>query len=497
MKLTVLVPSAEYRAYAGARIRYDRVRSELAELGFTLLLEDIGTFDPATADCDALLISKCHDARSLIAASALSDRGALVGVDLFDDYYSDPTDSRLLRYREWLGQLVNLCDFALCSTDVMADVAHQIRSDLPIHVLNDPAPDVDAVCLANQVERKLTDARNDGRLHVAWFGVGDNRYFDVGLTDLFAYSALLGELRRAGMDVGLTVLTNRRSLTADGLSLISRLPVKSQVREWSETAERELLRDAFLAFLPVNAQPFSRAKSPNRAFTALSAGSQVLSAGYPLYAALDRFIYRDAKSFVDDWARGSMRLSAHTVGEYLRASDALANAKTEAAKFATFLSRLREQLQTRPSLPVALVHGFGTRGEAHHLIRSVNGLSVASPYCSAPLDFDIVFEGEADAVEMLVSAAASARLLPQVRKYAKRDRIGGRRFLRVSTSAGRWHSRPASRQQSHNEPIAYQLATYSETMRAIERQLQGILGPTRVIFSETSALPFRAASPHT
>jgi hypothetical protein len=496
MKVTVLVPSAEYRAYAGARIRYDRVRPELAELGFTLLLEDIGTFDPATADCDALLISKCHDARSLIAASALSDRGALVGVDLFDDYYSDPTDSRLLRYREWLGQLVDLCDFVLCSTDVMANVAHRFRSDLPTHVLNDPAPDVDAVGLSNHVERKLSNARNDGRLRVAWFGVGDNPYFEVGLSDLSGHAALLGQLTRAGMDVELTVLTNRRSLTADRLSLISRIPVKSQVRQWSESVERDLLRDAFLVFLPVSAQPFSRAKSLNRAFTALSAGTQVLSAGYPLYAALDRFIYRDAKSFVDDWARGSMRLSAYTVGEYLRTSGALANAKTEAAKFATFLRRLREQSQTRPSLPVALVHGFGTRGEAHHLVRSVNGLSVASPYCSAPLDFDIVFEGEADTVEMLVSAAASARLLPQVRKYAKRDRIGGRRFLRVNTSAGRWHSRPGPRQQLYNEPIAYQLATYSETMRAIERQLKCFLGPTRVIFSETSALPFQASSPH-
>ncbi len=120
MKLSVLVPSAEYKSYAGSRIRYGRIAPALEPHGIELALEDIGEFNPLTADCDALIVSKCHDARSLVIAAILSDRGRLVGVDLFDDYFSQASDSRLSRLRNWLGQLLPGCDFALCSAAAMA-----------------------------------------------------------------------------------------------------------------------------------------------------------------------------------------------------------------------------------------------------------------------------------------------------------------------------------------------------------------------------------------
>ena len=75
MKLSVLVPSQEYKSYAGARIRYDRIASELARMGIETELEDIANFNPNATECDVLLISKCHDARSLVVAAAVSRRG--------------------------------------------------------------------------------------------------------------------------------------------------------------------------------------------------------------------------------------------------------------------------------------------------------------------------------------------------------------------------------------------------------------------------------------
>ena len=287
MRLSILVPSEEYRSYAGARIRYHRLAYELARHGIVLTTENIGQFDPSTTDSDAVLISKCHDAQSLVAAAALSNRGKLVGVDLFDDYFSQNTDSRLVAYRNWLTQLLEICDFALCSTKEMAAVIQAFRSGLATHVMNDPAPAHDADCVSALLEKKLHDARSERHIKITWFGIGDNPFFPVGLADLSFHGVLLKELVRSGMDVELTILTNRRALTVDGLSLVRELPIKSRVVEWNEPAEREALAQALMTFLPVNAQPFSIAKSLNRAFTELSSGSQVLSVGYHLYEALD------------------------------------------------------------------------------------------------------------------------------------------------------------------------------------------------------------------
>ena len=195
-----------------------------------------------------------------------------MGVDVFDDYFSDTTDSRLVRYRSWLYQLVQLCDFALCSTAVMEQVIAKYRADVPTHQLNDPSLDHEIGELPDLITRKADLARDSMLIRAAWFGVGDNPYFPVGLADLAAYAETLGELRTQGFAIDLTILTNRRALTADGLSLITQLPIKARVEEWTESAERDLLRDALVTFLPVNARGFSAAKSLNRAVTALSAG---------------------------------------------------------------------------------------------------------------------------------------------------------------------------------------------------------------------------------
>jgi hypothetical protein len=390
MKLAVLVPSDAYRSYAGARIRYDRIAPELDQHGIELELTDIGQFDPATADCDGIVISKCHDARALIAAAELARRGKLVGVDLFDDYFSQLSDSRLTRFRNWLVQLVELCDFVLCSTQAMADVVRRYRSSLPTHIVNDPAPMDNFDRAAAIADRKAAQARDSRQIQVCWFGVGDNPYFPVGLTDLAAYANALPELSRTGFDVRLTVVTNERALSADGLAMLRRLAVSTEICEWSEEAEKAALDEALVAFLPVSAQPFSVAKSLNRAVTALSAGCQVLSAGYPLYAALDPLIYRDPARTLEDLAAGALRFSAGSDATYRRVLDACASAQAEAGALAGFLAKLVPQ-SVADARPLCLIHGHSTRLEAHNFVRTANGLSVASPYCPAPFDFDVLF----------------------------------------------------------------------------------------------------------
>jgi len=490
MKLTILVPSDEYRNYAGARIRYGRLAPQLQSLGVNLELADIASFDPVADASDVLLISKCHDARSLVAAAAAAERGRLVGVDLFDNYFSQRADSRLTRFRTWLTQLLPSCNFVLCSTPAMVEIVEGYDSSLPIHVVNDPAPDVEIQQLPQILDSKLAAAYNEQKMRIAWFGVGDNPHFRVGLKDLAAFAGTLQLLARRGIDVQLTVLTNVRALTTEGLALIAGLPLRTEIREWTEEGERELLAHSFACFLPVNAQPFSAVKSLNRAVTALSAGCQVISAGYPLYAALDDLVYRDVGAFLQDFANRTMRHSASQFRRYRERVEAIASASAEANALAQFLRGLKKPA-VRGNAPLVLIQGQSPNGSAHKWIKAVGGLSVASPYCAASLNFDVLFRGSVSGVAMYVSDGAKGRLQPELRKHLETSTtLTNRKFWLVPTTDRSADRLAPADQEWQNAPLPFQIATYGPTIKCIGQRMEAAFGRCRLLLSENSQLPF-------
>jgi hypothetical protein len=371
----------------------------------------------------------------------------------------------------------------------MAKVVRQYRSSLPIHIMNDPAA-LESFTQASAIsERKVLSARDDRRIRVCWFGVGDNPYFPVGLADVVPYGTVLAALSRSGMHVSLKVVTNERALSADGLAMLRRLPIKTDIEEWTNEAERDALNDALVAFLPVSAQPFSVAKSLNRAVTALSLGCQVLSVGYPLYSVLDPVIYRDPLALLKDLDRGAMRFSAASQSMAQHLVQTFASAQVEAAKLASFLNSLVPQYLTDVG-PICVIHGHSTRLETHNFVRQVRGLSVASPHSAAPFDFDVVFRGTSAGLKMLVSKSAAERLLPKVRERTlPGERFKGRRYLEVFDSLTR--GRAPARSHWDKAPIPFQLATYGESMKLIERSLADAFGPCRMFVSETRPLPFQ------
>lgn len=485
MKISVLVPSEEYKQYAGARIRYGRLKPHLSQLGIDIALINVAEFAPEKAECDVLIISKCHDARALIAAAASLERGILVGVDLFDDYFSQTSDSRLARYRIWLSQILPNCDFALCSTPAMSQTIEDYRADLPRHVVNDPADGSTLDQLRRVLAAKLANTKDDETLRLAWFGVGDNPHFEVGLSDVAAYSGILSSLRHSGMDVELTVLTNGRALGSRGLAMLGEVPVRTRFLEWSEERERELLKDAFACFIPVNAQGFSAAKSLNRAVTALTAGCQVISVGYPLYARLGELIYRNVESFLEDLASLRMRHAPESIEQFKRAVDDLASAEVEAAGLATFL-KSQNARKAGGAATLALVHGFAVNGPAHKLVRSLGGLSVASPHCAGEFAFDVIFQKEASGLLMLVSDEALPRLVPGARHRVRENTsISGRRFWEIF--GGPAPQSGVGRVTGGDLPV--RLATYATSLKSIGVHMSDAFGPCRLFLSETSVLP--------
>ncbi len=490
MKIAVLIPSEDYRNNAGARIRYGRIAPSLAAAGHQMVLEDINSFDPLMSDHAVVILSKCHDARSLICARVLTARGVLVGVDLFDDYFSQLHDSRMTRYRDWLAELVPIIDFVLCSTPAMAKVAHLYNASLPVHVMNDPMEPQPIGNLTSILARKMTAAIETQAIDLCWFGMGDNPHFRVGLSDLAAFGADLAEPVMLGFSVRLKVLTNRRALDADGLSLLSRLPVEVSVEEWSPAGEAAALAQATACILPVNAQQFSIAKSLNRAVSALTAGCQVVALGYPLYEPLQSLIYRDILTLVSDLGEGRALLRTEALGTYAELMESLASPKKEADDLVQFLqgALAASRRVDESAIPqMAVIHGSVTSGVVHKFAARLGALAVRSPFCTAKLGYDVFFGGRIGqrSLDMFISERAVGRLLPKAREKARKaGTIAGRSVWAV-TSGGE----PDESNWS-DAPLTFQIAVYAAAMEDLRRQIEAAFGPVGVVLSELSRHPF-------
>ncbi|QZN98509.1 hypothetical protein [Chenggangzhangella methanolivorans] len=197
------------------RIRYHRLAERLEAAGHALELLPIEALGQGGRDADVFVFSKCHDARTVALAEDLRSRGARVGVDVFDDYYSDVADSRFVHLREWLRGLAARLDFAMCSTPLMADKLKGILPRLPIHVMHDASIALDAEAVARRVELNAERALSTRRIDVTWFGIGDNPHFRLGVSDLHAFSGALLDFVRAGYRPRVSILTNRRALDVE------------------------------------------------------------------------------------------------------------------------------------------------------------------------------------------------------------------------------------------------------------------------------------------
>ncbi|MBC2651535.1 hypothetical protein [Novosphingobium aerophilum] len=489
MKLVVLIPSSDYLGNAGARIRYARIREECTALGSSVTLMPIDEFEAGVTPCTAILISKCHDARAVVSAIRAREHGILVGVDLFDDYFSQTRDSRMARYRNWLAQLAPHLSFALASTETMANVVRSYRADLPVHVMNDPSPPVDPARMAEILHDKQQAFRDRQTLEICWFGMGTNPHFPVGIHDLAAFGGALEGIVRHGISPRVTILTNAHGLRANDLAALQQLPAPVKVEPWSEAREAEVLERAHVAFIPVNAQSFSVAKSLNRAWTALVAGCQVLSAGFPLYEALMPMIYRNVDALLTDLAEDQAKLRPQTIAQLAALNDAVGSAAQEAARLRDFLVSLAADRSLTSGGLLALVHGASTSGAVHKFAQRHAALTIRSPFCPAELGYDIVFWGRHPGAPLHILVGERARTLAEQRGcyvLVPAGRIAGRPVWSlpdcppVEELPGNWSG----------VPVAAQIVAYPSVLRAIQQTLAALFGSIELVTAENSAWPF-------
>jgi hypothetical protein len=453
---------------------------------------------------DVYIVGKCYDASSFLVLQILRNTSKLLGVDLFDDYFSQYQDSRLIKLRSWLQTMASSADFILVSTPRMRDVAHTYAPCTPVHIMNDPSPPFTRETIRTALRKKLERFDRDKTLHVGWFGIGDNPYFPVGLSDLVAFGSELARLRGPGRKVQLNILTNKRAMTTDRLAMLHRLPVHWNVEEWTEKRETALLARSLVCFLPVSAQNFSIAKSLNRAVTALCSGTQVLSSGYPLYEPLAPLMYRDPGELNADIGSRRLALREDTIDAVLQTIEQWASVSGEAKKLGDFLAgqcelKASRALGANASNSIAIIHGRESPGRIHKLAKKMGALSVASPYATQTLDYDVRFSFAPNFGSVVVSIAEKycGEISPDVCElFYSSEKIGGTSYRTadlhqlVPDSAFIGKALAAT-----DSPIGV-LAGYAHVMVGITKVMRRLFPEIHCCYSEQAAAPFWVPSFH-
>lgn len=487
MRLLILVPTNLHKVTAGTRIRYDRLGAASEDFDITVQsFEDFAAVDLEA--CDVCIFSKTYSVEAMVLAQQLSKAGKVVGIDLFDDYFTQIDDSRLIRFRMWLQCISGICQFALCSTQVMRNVIESYAPGLPVHVVPDPFPEIDPTFLAKTVAAKIARAKSERAIDVVWFGNGSNPFFPVGLYDVAGYSWSLADLASGSFDVRLTILTDKSSLMPSNLARLSKLPVRYRLDTWSMEAERQALEQALVSFVPVNGQSFSRAKSFNRALTAISAGTQVLSPGFPLYRELAPAIYADSLDLLSDLEEGKCRITAENVGEVARAAAKISEVGAVAGSLFQFLKglfhtngdkqhdRSRKVSKHDSAQRQALIYGFEYEGLMIRAARAASILQVKTPFSRRERAYDIQIEHRSGRqLDVWISPKLTSLLTENLKRKCSRPQQRGKySMVKVDAGAAAVLMQETTIRGSDARMIVKETEAYRLFLSDIERVCRGL-----------------------
>jgi hypothetical protein len=514
MNICIVIPTFDYLKQAGARIRYARMRDELDTQGVFIHFREISELcNPMFFEHDVYIISKCYDVRCVVLSHYLKQCHKVVGVDLFDNYFSQHTDSRFSRLRYWLSSLAPQVDFAMCSTENMKSVAKQYLPTQPIHVMNDPYSIYEPELIADALDEKLSRVTQTKHLDILWFGIGDNPNFAVGISDLMGYAGSLHDLKGHGFEVSLQILTNRRALTPANLGLLRQLPIEYEIEEWSEEREEEYLKDAFLCFLPVNSQSFSVVKSLNRAIACLTHGVQILSPGFDLYQSLENFIYRSSLDIIKDVKAGLPRLRSDQMDNLSALLQQYASPQQEAKALCSFLGEMTakhhvgldelDELESegQSGKNHCVLHGLNSTGDAHKFIQKLNGLSIGTPFCTAKLNFDIriFIDKHTSQLNVAISTRTIALLSIDNEHLLDTEEPFASRFYRRVALTFFDEDEIAIFNKKFAFDVTQQpflvLSEYSEIMSGCIQIINKLLPSTSISLSENSKLPWWIDTP--
>ena len=206
------------------------------------------------------------------------------------------------------------------------------------------------------------------------------------------------------------------------LEQLRRLSLPFVIREWSKKREQDALSRSLVSFIPANFQQFSTAKSLNRGVSALVGGTQVLTAGFPLYESLGDYIYDDAATLMDDLESSNLKLSPKRMKHFCRWIAKRANPATEAQRLVKFLGR---QIKLAPhgsdlERQWVVLHGAKSTASINSLAQRLGWLSLGSPLLPAGMKCDahLGYFGADPSVRLRVSQTGLEQLPEELRVAA-------------------------------------------------------------------------------
>ena len=251
----------------------------------------------------------------------------------------------------------------------------------------------------------------------------------------------------------------------------------------------------------MNAQNFSIVKSLNRAVTALTSGTQVLSAGYPLYDVLGDYIYADPAALIGDLDEENLLLSPSRVDAFQTLMHHWADPEHETVKFVDFLKQrlelpvansARASDLDAPASLVAALHGRKSTGAVHKFIQRMGGLSIATPFAPPNLNYDVRFQrdGLTGAIEILVSETYAQAIPRKVAKILADPRVMiGKTYVQIIPQYEVLEDVHTVMKLHLEENGIFNFATYNLSMQAFYGMAQQLFPGIQIFMSEQAQSP--------
>jgi hypothetical protein len=276
------VPSVRFRSILPIRI--------LARAGIrTNLVPADGS-----GDYDCVIFQKSYTQADYELAQEYVSRGVKVVFDLCDNHFYAPGDQPMLVERAArLRQIVDVADVVTVSTPAVAELVPEKRVFLVDDALE--VPRGAAVARLHASWRRRLARRGSAR--VVWFGNGESKGIDIGLTELGRIMPDLEAVHRS-TPLRLTVISNSRRLF-DQHTGGSSFPAR-YVR-WNATTFAQHFSANDVCVIPMNVNPYSVCRTNNRVRTALLLGLPVVATEIPSYAEFAPWM------LVEDWRENVTR----------------------------------------------------------------------------------------------------------------------------------------------------------------------------------------------
>ncbi len=243
---------------------------------------------------EKLILSKRYDTASIQHALYLKQKfGTKLYLDLCDNhfYYSVPSIEAVTRAKQ-LGEAIRSVDFVISSSQYLAEVIRNEVADAPrVAVIGDLVEFPHEPLAIDKLKHSVSWLRMKKLCYslerlgtqkysrIIWFGNHGGGFADGGMNDLNSIRHYLEDVSNE-IPISLTVVSNSykkyKELTADW-------SIPTYYVPWDGEFFSSVLRLHGISVIPIQANPFTMAKTSNRVATSLVHGLKVIADPIPSY----------------------------------------------------------------------------------------------------------------------------------------------------------------------------------------------------------------------